>query len=107
MNEKTATAQTDPEALKRWLVASGRKFLIFNGMDLVDALNWPEGHQQFQQIIETYRNHRQTKQSNRMETQRTLEGVDVSVIVAKGEALEPEEKWELWQQLSEELGINA
>lgn len=107
MRAKTTTAQMDPDALKRWLVASGRKYMIFNAADLVDALQWPEGHQSFQQIIEAYRDHRQTKQSNRRETQRTLDGVDVSVIVAKGEALEPEEKRELLQQLSEELGISA
>ena len=107
MRERATTAQTDPDALKRWQLSSGRKCLVFNAVDLVDALHWPEGHQSFQQIIEAYRDHRQTKQSNRRETQRTSDGVDVSVLVAKGEALEPEEKRELLQQLSEELGISA
>lgn len=104
MNEQERVAQTDPQALKRWLLASGRKYLVFNAEDLVDALRWPEGHQVLQQLIEAYRNHRQTKFTQRVERQKTLEGI-VEVHVAKGEALEPEEQRELWGELGKDLGL--
>jgi hypothetical protein len=104
MEEQARVAQTDPDALKNWLVASGRKYLVFNAVDLVDALRWPDGHQILQQMIEAYRNHRRTKQLARVEQQRTLEGV-VDVPAVKGETLEPEEQRELWEELRKDLEL--
>lgn len=98
-------AQTSQDSLKRWLVASGRKYIIFNAEDLVDALNWPDGHRGFQHVVEAYRDYRRTKESNREERQRTLEGIEVPIKLMKDEVLEPDEKRELWEQLGKELGL--
>lgn len=102
--EQERVAQTDPEALKRWLLASDRKYMVFNSADLVDALQWPDGHQVLQQLIEAYRDHRRTMEADAVERQKTLNGV-VEVKRLKSEVLEPEEKRELWEQLGKELGL--
>ena len=47
-----------PEHLKQWLSETGRRFLVFNALDLVDALPWPGGHEALVQIIMAYRDHR-------------------------------------------------
>jgi hypothetical protein len=104
MQEQERVAQTDPEALKRWLLASGRKYMVFNALDLVDALQWPNDHQVLQQMVEVYRDYRRTKQLQRVEQQRTLEGI-VDVPAVKGETLELEEKRELLGELQKELGL--
>lgn len=102
--ERLRVAQTDPEALKRWLVLTGRKYLVLNSADLVDALRWPDGHQVLQQLIEAYRNHRRTIESGKVERQETM-GVVADVKLMKSEVLELEEKRELWEQLGKELEL--
>jgi len=46
--------------LKQWLQASGRRWLVFNGEHLVDALPWPDGVQALIQMVACYRDHRST-----------------------------------------------
>lgn len=52
------TAMKSPEHLKAWLEATGRKYIVINSVDLVNAL-WPQGRgpealQTFQQCLEQY-----------------------------------------------------
>jgi hypothetical protein len=105
MDVRERVAQTSPEALKKWLVASGRKYMVFNSEDLVDALEWPDQHQLLQRLIDAYREHRRTKPTGRKERQLTLGGQEVPMSVYKGEVLELEEKKELWEQLGSELRL--
>jgi hypothetical protein len=105
MQESERVAQTSAEALKKWLVASGRKYLIFNAADLVDALSWPEDHQLLQRIIDSYRNHRRTKETGRFERQTTFDGEMAPVPVYKTEVLDREEKMDLWKELDSELRL--
>lgn len=50
-----------PEALKTWLAASGRRWLIFDSLDLVDSLPWPGGVETLMQITTGYDDHRRTR----------------------------------------------
>ncbi len=50
-----------PEHLKRWLSASGRRFVTFKSDDLVDSLLFPEGHHYFQQLCILYGQYRNKK----------------------------------------------
>jgi hypothetical protein len=92
------TAMKSPQHLRAWLDASGRRWLVLNGMDLVDAVQhpWPAGVLRFMQTVMAYRDHRRTIWTGR--TQRvtghhpaTGEPLDQEVKVMKGEALEIEE----------------
>jgi hypothetical protein len=79
------TAMTDPEHLKRWLIESGRPFLIFLAQDLVDALPFPEGLQALAGIRDSYREHRRKIATGDTETQTyhdDVVGDDVEVEVA-------------------------
>jgi len=50
-------AMRDPEHLKRW-IRETRPFLIFKGTDLVDSLEFPDGHRELQGIVFAYHMHR-------------------------------------------------
>ena len=56
--EQVKTALKDPKHLKRWLDATDRRWLVLSGMDLVDALPWPDGAAALMQVIACYRDHR-------------------------------------------------
>jgi hypothetical protein len=88
------TAVKDPEHLKRFLSQSGRKFLVFNALDLVDALRFPDEVQVIQQVVERYRKHRATKKSAYVR-----EGFDPPLPEPMGEFLEPDETMEAIRQL--------
>lgn len=82
----------DPEHLKRWLAASGRTWLVFNALDLVDSLPWPDGVDLFKEIVACYKNHRATIPTGRVELQEDpTTGNMVEVQIMKGESLELEE----------------
>lgn len=80
-----------PEHLKSWLVASGRRWLVINALELVDALPWPAGVDAFLQIVAAYRDHRGAMPSGRMEVIAHPNGESITVPVMKGETLEVEE----------------
>ena len=82
----------DPEHLKRWLDESGRRWLVFDAIDMVDALPFPDGLNSLIQIIACYRDHRSIKPSGRVEKQAdpTL-GNEVDVPIMKTDVLEPDE----------------
>lgn len=78
-----------PEHLKKWLEASGRRWLVLDTLELVDALPWPNGVDSLIQIIACYRDHRRVIPSGRVERQRdpTLKK-EVDVPIMKDETLE-------------------
>lgn len=51
----------DKDHLKKWLQESGRPFLIFNALDLAEALPFPEGVRMFQMVLNYYREYRMEK----------------------------------------------
>jgi hypothetical protein len=81
-----------PEQLKKWLQASGRKWLIFDSLDLVDALRWPDGVDLLMQVIACYRNRRASLDTGRTEVVfDETRGGEVEIPVFKGEGLELDE----------------
>jgi len=82
----------DKDHLKRWLQATNRDWLVFNAIDLVDALRWPEGVDVLMQVIACYRDHRMAQETGRTEVVMDPgSGHYAEVPVFKGEALEIEE----------------
>src|SRR4030042_3593069 len=81
----------DKSHLKRWLEASGRAWLVFNAIDLVDALSWPDGVDVLMQVVACYKDHRAGIETGRFEEQvdPTL-GKMVRVPIYKGGPLEAE-----------------
>lgn len=75
--------------LKRWLQASGRRWMVFDSKDLVDSLSWPEGITVLMEMIAAYREHRGGIASGEVENQTdpTL-GKDIKVPLMKTDALE-------------------
>lgn len=55
----------DKDHLKKWLFASGRKYLAFNALHFVDALSMEE-LSLFQQLLIKYKNYRNTIPTGRM-----------------------------------------
>jgi len=76
-------AMQSPEKLKKWVRESGRQWLVFNTLELVDALPWPEGVGTLMQLIACYRDHRATLETGEYEE---IGGQQVPVM--KGEYLE-------------------
>jgi hypothetical protein len=84
-------ALSDPEALKRWLLESGRKFVVLVSQDLVDSLPWPEGVRQFTTAVDSYRAYRMQQASSKVEQGRDLLGRPCEITVQKSDALDPME----------------
>lgn len=61
-----------PDHLKQWLRETGRTTLIFNALDLVDALPWPSGVEALINIINCYQQHRIPKDKSDLPTQEEL-----------------------------------
>jgi hypothetical protein len=90
--EQLNTAMKSPAHLKQWLKATHRRWLVFNAIELMDALPWPSGIEAFMQVVMTYRDHRRTIDSGRTElVEEPLTGEKVEVPVCKDEGLEVEE----------------
>ena len=79
----------DKDHLKRWLQESGRRWMIFDSLDLVDALSWPDGVLALIELIAAYREHRMGIESGNHEEQTdpTL-GKKIMVPIMKNEVLE-------------------
>lgn len=80
-------AMADPEHLKRWLKESGRRYMVFDGLELVDALPWPGGVQELMDLTHLYAQHRRKIPSGRFEKQQVM-GNTVDVEIFKTEKLE-------------------
>jgi hypothetical protein len=90
--EQLNTAMRSPVHLKQWLDATHRRWLVFNAVELMDALPWPSGVDAFMQVVMAYRDHRRTIESGRTElVEEPLTGERVEVPVYKDEGLEVEE----------------
>lgn len=90
--EQINTAMRGPDHLKYWMEASGRRWLVLNGLELVEALPWPSGVEAFMQVVMAYRDHRRTIDSGRTElVEEPVSGEMVDVPVYKDENLEVEE----------------
>lgn len=85
-------AMKDPEHLKKWLLATGRKYLVLDAIDLVNSLPFPDGVDSFIQIMSCYEDYRRTKPTGRVrvEVEPTLQQ-KVEVPVMKTQNLEMEE----------------
>ena len=82
----------DAEHLKAWLEKSGRRWLVFNAIELVDALPFPDGVDTLIQLIACYRDYRSVQPTGRVESiQEPTLGKTVAAPIYKGEALEVEE----------------
>ena len=60
-------AISSPDHLKKWLVSSGREWLVLNSSHLVDALPWPNGISALTQVIAAYRDHRMVLKTGEVE----------------------------------------
>jgi hypothetical protein len=90
--EQLNTAMRSPAHLKQWLEVTHRRWLVFNAMELMDALPWPSGVEAFMQVVMAYRDHRRTIESGRTElVEEPLTGEMVEVPICKDENLEVEE----------------
>lgn len=61
--ETPAGGFRDKAHLKAFLTQSGRKYLVLNALDLVEAMTFPEGVELVQQVISMYGQHRATKET--------------------------------------------
>ena len=48
----------NPARLKQWFRESGRKYIVLDADDLIDALSWPDGVEQFMRFVSVYREYR-------------------------------------------------
>ena len=88
-------AMQSPQKLKQWIEATGRTWMVFNAIDLVDALPWPPpgakepvGIDYLMMIIQCYRDHRAAMETGDFETIKNPNGVEHKVAIMKGELLE-------------------
>lgn len=89
-------AMSDPKKLRAWLEQSGRVWMVFNGIDLVDALSaiepFPAGPELLKNIIQCYAGHRYCMETGRFEEQEDPRtGEVVKIPIMKTEMLEVEE----------------
>jgi hypothetical protein len=59
INNDSEVQVMDKEQLKRWLIESGRKYILINGLHFIDALSIEE-LELFQQLLVKYEEHRKT-----------------------------------------------
>ena len=106
--EQARTAIKSPNQLKRWLEESGRRYLVFDSLDLVDALEWPLEVEQLQRLITAYRERRQTIPTGQTEKQKNPATGEVEdITIFKTDVLTDEEKAVLITQLSDELKMGV
>lgn len=87
-----ATAMKSPQHLKQWLDASGRRWLVFSGHDLIESLTYPEGHEMLMLIVAAYRDYRRTIETGVIEEMVHPDTRQkVAVPLTKGELLETDE----------------
>ncbi len=89
------TAMASPQQMKDWLLESGRRYMVFDSFDLVDAIwtgNNPVGVQELQDVLSLYRHHRRRIPNGDYEEQEDpVTGQTVRLSLHKDEILEPDE----------------
>ena len=85
-------AMQSPAHLKQWAKASGRTWIVINADELIDALPWPGGVQEFMDLITLLAKQRATKPTGRFdEVKDPLTQEMISIPVMKTEELEMDE----------------
>jgi hypothetical protein len=84
-------AMKSPDHLKRWLEATGLRWLVLNTAELVDALSFPAGVDTLMQIIACYRDHRRAIPTGSQIIADPISGKPIEVAKFKDENLEKEE----------------
>jgi len=78
----------DKDHLIKWLIESDRKWLVFNSIDLVRALLFPEGVRMFQTILNSYREFRSEKSTGYFRKEKNpIDGTICDVEVFHDEVL--------------------
>lgn len=91
------TAMKDPEHMKEWLEKSGRRWLVLDSRELIDALakhsprTWKEGCEALQSLLALYAQHRAGLETGRFTIEQDPKGDDVRIPIFKDETLEIEE----------------
>ena len=94
------TALANPESLCTWLAESGRRWLVFDSVDLVKSLPWPDGVQALMEIIACYRDHRRAipvgRAAGAMKDEHLeIEELDRCIRHLIGQASERDPNWRL------------
>lgn len=91
--EQVNVAMRDRDHLKRWLQETGRRYIVLDGHDLVDALWDVDGAMDaLLSVLAMYRDHRRAVPSGRVErTTEPMTGAQVEVTLFKDETLELDE----------------
>jgi hypothetical protein len=66
--------------------------VIFNALQLVDALRWPEGVEDFQRVVEAYSQHRRSIPTGAMEAAVDDRGQSVDVPIHHTDQLSLDER---------------
>lgn len=96
--EQVRVAMKSKEHLKDWLQKTGRGFIVFNAMDLVDSLSWPGGARALQEILHTYREHRRQLPAGGVEVVE-VDGEKVEIPKMKDEGLTKSEERRVVNQI--------
>lgn len=92
MKRRNNISIKDKGHLKQWLEATGRRWLVFDAINLVDALPWTEGVDDLMRVVACYRDYRSKIPTGRTEVQiDPLLGKQVDVPIMKTDLLEIEE----------------
>jgi hypothetical protein len=91
---------SDKDHLKKWLLESGRPWVVFKSADLVEALPWPGGVESFMELVNYYRDFRRSISSGEVEWLEDPEtGKMVEVPRMKTDSLEIDEMENLIRSL--------
>ena len=89
---RARVALTNPAQLKAWLDKSGRRFLVLDAKDLVEALSWPHGVEALQELILAYRTQREARGSGEA---LEIQELDRAIRQLVGEMRELDPTWTL------------
>lgn len=86
------------DQLKRWLVDTGRRYLVFDSLQLVDSLSFPEGISILQGLIKTYSDYRSGIPTGKKRVEKNpVNGEDCEVDVMHTDTFTAEELEEVFK----------
>lgn len=92
LERQQRTAMQSAKHLKLWLEESGRRWLVFDSLDLVDSLQFPEEVALFMGHVSRYRSHRQGMPSGEFDVVADpLSGEKIKIPLYKSDVLEVDE----------------
>ena len=78
----------DKDQLKQWLIDSGRRYLVFDSLHLLEALPFPEGTRLLQFVLDYYRKYRMSLPTgDTVKEPNPVDGKPVDVEVMHDEVL--------------------